>query len=220
MAGCMIQRGSVWANVVVTMSARRMERIFLMVQCLVFTKCSEKNRFETCLNRLNGGFRGFLEKKMKKVVFVVGLVFWVCAGFGQVIPLKPENWTFKPGIVQFGDSAGVARMKIVDKGTVVAKGVDFSDGTIEFDVLPSDKDFASTYFRYQDEKESECFYLRTNFGSDHPYRFEATQYTPIMGGTMCWDMFPHFQGNTRFSMTAFNHVKLVVSGKQLRVYVN
>jgi hypothetical protein len=140
---------------------------------------------------------------------------------GQVVPLKAEDWVFRPGAVEFGDSAGVARMKILSsQGNVVLKHGDFSDGTIEFDVIPIDPGFSQFDFRWQDSTETECFYFRTARGAGHPYVMEAVQYAPIVKGTMWWDIMGHYQGNASFSQAAVNHVKLVVSGRRMLVFVN
>jgi hypothetical protein len=161
----------------------------------------------------------FRRKKMKKTILFVGL-FWAVAGAAQVVPLKAANWDFSAGAVQFGDSAGVARMKIVSgRGFVVLRSCDFSDGTIEFDEIPTDPGFAQVYFRWQDSQEAECFYFRTRRGAGHPYAMDGVQYTPIIKGTMCWDAMAHYQANAVFDQTTPSHVKLVISGKQMRVYV-
>src|SRR6185437_4715749 len=156
---------------------------------------------------------------MKNLLMVL-VVFGTVAAAAQVVPLKAANWQFQPGAVEFGDSVGVARMKIgSSQGFVVLKGYDFSDGTIEFDEIPTDGDFASMYFRWQDRNEAECFYFRTRKGAGNPYAMDGVQYTPVIKGTMCWDMLPQYQTNAVFSRTAVSHVKLVVSGRQMRVYV-
>ncbi len=81
------------------------------------------------------------------------------AGLAQTVPLKAANWIFRPGAAEFGDSAGVTRLKILSsKGYVVLKNMDFGDATIEMDVIPTDPAFAQMYFRWQDSLESECFY--------------------------------------------------------------
>ena len=162
----------------------------------------------------------FLGKNMKKVIFI-GLLFWAAAASGQVVPLKAEDWVFRPGAVEFGDSVGVARMKILSsEGHVLLRRGDFSDGTIEFDVIPTDPGFSQFDFRWQDSTESECFYFRTTRGGGHPYVMEGVQYTPIVKGTMCWDIMAHYQGNASFGQGAPNHVKLVISGRRMLVYVN
>jgi len=118
-----------------------------------------------------------------------------------------------------GGQAGTegAAMKIVDgSGLVRLKGVDFSDGTIEFDILPEEKQFSSMYFRWQDSAESECFYFRT----DRMGQPQAIQYTPIIGGINCWNLFDDYQTAAEWQPKMAIHTKLVVSGKRLRVYLN
>ena len=138
----------------------------------------------------------------------------------RVVAMKPEAWAFRPGTVEFGDSAGVSRLKIVDgRQFVVLKDVDFRDGTIEFDDIPVDPGFALFCFRWQDSSENETFYFRTDVGRD-PYDMAAVQYAPIVKGVMYWDALPQFQTYASFSKTKYNHLKMVLSGRQMRVWVN
>lgn len=165
---------------------------------------------------------------MKRILFF-GLLFVGAGAMAQkktamaasVVTLKPEAWRFQAGTVQFDDSAGAARMKIVDgRGFVVLKDMDFGDGTIEFDDVPTDPNFALFCFRLQDSAEMECFYFRTTWAVGHPYAMEAVQYTPIVKGVMYWDALPHYQTFSDFSVTRYNHVKIILSGKRMRVWVN
>lgn len=145
----------------------------------------------------------------------------------QVVALRAENWVFRPGAVEFvsaagGSTSGVAgpSMKIIARNEVITlKNTDFTDGTIEFDDQPTDRGFASFYFRWQDSLENECFYFRTQ-RAGHPDDIDAVQYTPTIKGINCWDIMGHYQGNASFQQQAPNHVKLVISGRQMRVYVN
>lgn len=160
---------------------------------------------------------------MKIVVFLV-LFFGVAGAMAQkkgvVVPLRAEAWKFVDGAVQFDDSAGVARMKIVQsRWFVTLKDMDFGDGTIEFDDVPTDPTFALFCFRVQDSAENECFYFRTQLGG-HSYDMAAVQYTPIVKGVMYWDALPHYQTFCDFSTKKANHVKIVLSGRQMRVWVN
>src|SRR5258708_33030697 len=158
---------------------------------------------------------------MKRFVFI-GLLLVGFAGLAQKrVPLKPEAWKFAAGAVTFDDSAGVARMKIVNgQWLVVLKDMDLGDGTIEFDDIPIDDAFATFYFRMQDSLENETFYFRPVWAHGHPYAPEAVQYTPVVKGVMYWDALPHYQTNSDYSITAPNHVKIILSGKQMRVWVN
>ncbi|HVU95225.1 MAG TPA: hypothetical protein VHE34_08380 [Puia sp.] len=153
---------------------------------------------------------------------ILGLLFWGFAVSAQKrISLKAEAWTFRPGIAAFDDSAGMARLKVIDgRGFVVLKDLDFTDGTIEFDILPTNHDFASFFFRFQDTAETETFYLRTNWAVNHPYAMEAVQYTPIVKGVMYWDALPQYQTFSDYTLAKASHVKMIVSGKQMKVWVN
>lgn len=132
-------------------------------------------------------------------------------------PLNTAQWTFAPGKVQFIQEKGLPTMKISpDAGKVVAKGLDFSEGTIEFDVKPNNLTF---YFRYQNANENECFYLRMN-RSGNPTAIEGIQYAPVVDGVLLWDLYPQYQSNATFTKGDWNHIKLVISGAQMRIYVN
>ena len=136
------------------------------------------------------------------------------------VPMKPENWEFQAQKVEFLEYKSKSALKILKgAGPVVLKSLDFTNGTIEFDFEPLDPRFIAVYFRRQSADESECFYFRTEFAGD-PTANVAVQYAPYLGGTNTWDIMGHFQANASFQKQAWNHVKLVVSGAQMRAYVN
>lgn len=155
----------------------------------------------------------------------IGLLFLllpVCTNAQQKkteisVPMQAANWDFKPGTVEFLTYKSVPAMKILNSAdSAVLKNLDFKDGTIEYDMEPVDPRFASIHFRRASRDENECFYFRTA-GSGSEY---AIQYAPFIGGINLWDMLYHYQNIAWFEKDKWNHVKLVVSGKQLRVYVN
>jgi hypothetical protein len=136
------------------------------------------------------------------------------------VKLVPENWTFKEGTVEFLDHKGRKAMKLLTSSDrVILKNLDFKDGTIEYDVEFQDPRFASMYFRWQSGNENECFYFRTQ-RAGNPQAVDAIQYAPHVKGVNLWDLLFHFQTGADFKSGEWNHVKLVVSGKQLRAYVN
>lgn len=142
------------------------------------------------------------------------------APVAEVIPLKTENWDFAPGKVVFTDHNSVPSMKITaNSARVVLKNRDFKDGTIEFDMDPLDPAFFSFYFRRKDDKNAECFYFRTA-RAGFPKATDAIQYAPVIDGVNLWDMLYHYQANADFKTGQWNHVKLVISGKQMKAYVN
>ena len=132
----------------------------------------------------------------------------------QPLALVAEQWAFEPGSVEFSQEAGTPTMHLPpDAGKVVAKNLDFSDGTIEFDVKPRTMTFC---FRYQDAYEHECFYFRMARAGTP----EALQYAPVIDGVLMWDIYPHYQSQAAIATGEWNHVKLVISGAQMRLYIN
>ncbi|SEW53820.1 hypothetical protein [Chitinophaga arvensicola] len=133
------------------------------------------------------------------------------------VPLQASNWEFRPGGVEFTTYKSVPAMKILTtKDSAVLKQLDFTNGTIEYDMEPLDPYFTSFYFRRNSKAENECFYFRTAEAG----KGDAVQYAPHLGGINLWDMLPEYQSATWFAKDQWNHVKLVISGKQMRVYVN
>ncbi|WOK05095.1 hypothetical protein RT717_18600 [Imperialibacter roseus] len=161
---------------------------------------------------------------MKKLISIaLVLVAGICYGQKKAtvkVPMKPEHWEFAPGKVEFIEHKGQPSMKILPQaGFAVLKDMDFTNGTIEFDMETIDPNFASFYFHWQSQTENECFYLRTaRIG--YPTAKDAIQYAPFVGGVNLWDIMDHYQTNAVLKREEPNHIKLVVSGKQMMVYVN
>lgn len=101
---------------------------------------------------------------------------------GEMIPLKPENWEFKPQAVAFEEYKSVPAMKIsASNDPVVLKNMDFTNGTIEYDMEPLDPRFTSFYFHRASAEENECFYFRTARAGDKT-AVDAIQYAPHVLG--------------------------------------
>jgi hypothetical protein len=158
----------------------------------------------------------------KTAIGLLLLLLPVSAGAQQkkkaiTVPLQAAHWNFKPGTVEFLSYKSVPAMKILNSAdSAVLKNLDFKDGTIEYDMEPLDPNFTSFHFRRSSAAENECFYFRTAASGKEG----AVQYAPFLGGVNLWDMLFHYQNVAWFEKGTWNHVKLVVSGKQLRVYVN
>jgi hypothetical protein len=135
------------------------------------------------------------------------------------IAMKPENWSAKnPGVLKFADHKGVPSMEITVGGeTVTANNVNFGDGTIEFDVEFIDG-FLGFYFHRASDDEGEIFYLRNRAGDATAN--DAVQYAPILKKVNMWDMYPLYQTAANFRKDEWTHIKLVISGNQMLVYVN
>jgi hypothetical protein len=140
------------------------------------------------------------------------------------IPLKAENWTFKRGKAEFITHKSRPAMKLsltaANAGAVLLKNLDFTDGTIEYDLeVLQNRSFAPLYFRWQDSANHECFYLR-NYRAGNTKANDAVQYAPIIKGAWLWNTYYDFHSLADFKLKQWNHIKLVLSGKQMRVYVN
>jgi hypothetical protein len=104
-----------------------------------------------------------------------------------------------------------------DVAFAVAKGVSFRNGTIEFDVQP----FAmgtGLGFRRRGNNNFEYFYMRPN--GKCPQSPDCLQYAPQTHGVLLWDVFPQFQAASPIHDGEWNHIKVVVSGRRMDLYVN
>jgi hypothetical protein len=138
----------------------------------------------------------------------------------QKMYLKAENWESQPGAVEFITYKNVPAMKVVARsGQIIMKNLDFTDGTIEYDMEPVDARFTSFYFHQTSKEENEIFYFRTGRAGNNT-AMDAVQYAPVIKNVNLWDMYPQYQSNATYERGKWNHVKLVIAGKQMRVYVN
>lgn len=136
------------------------------------------------------------------------------------IAMTPEQWKGRPGKVEFVQHNGTQALQCSSSAEpVVLNGLEFGSGTIEFDVEPRQPDFVSLVFRRQNAEENEIVYLRTwNVGK--PTAPDTIQYAPTVKGVLLWDMLGQYQAPAALRSNGWNHVKLIVSGAQLRVFLN
>src|SRR5829696_3742439 len=135
-------------------------------------------------------------------------------------PFTPDRWTLSEGI-QVVDHRGVQAIEIPrlpTKPEAVLKGVTFTNGTIEVDVEGTTGLGPSIGFHRRDAATYELFYVRPNPAC--PTRADCVQYAPVTKNVLLWDIFPGPQAAANYKIDQWNHVKLVVSGRRLRVYVN
>src|ERR1044071_5328491 len=121
------------------------------------------------------------------------------------IAMKPENWTAKKTTtLKFADHNGVPSMEITEGGeTVTANNVNFSNGTIEFDV-EFISGFMGFYLLRESEDEGEISYLR-NRPADATAT-DAIQYAPIIKKVNMWDMYPQYQTAALFKQKEWTHI--------------
>lgn len=171
-----------------------------------------------------------------KHVTIVILLFFFFQPFGTVTAQKKKMYAGKlkfPFDGAYWDTSGTKSHVVSFKGiralqmeantnAVVLKNFNLSNGTIEFDTQPIDvKGFSpiGVYFRRTDGKESEYLYIRTKT-DDRKRDNDDIQYVPIIKSALPFNMYPHFDGPGDFHNDQWNHVKIVLSGFQMKVYVN
>lgn len=163
---------------------------------------------------------------MKKVMIALALLLPSAFLFAQKkpaevrIPMTPDRWETKAGAVSFTEYKSKPAIQLLTPtDAAVVKGLEFSSGTVEFDWAPDGPAFAAFYFRRKDTLETECFYLRTHV-EGVPNAMQAVQYAPFLDGVNLWDLLPNYQGPADVKKNEWNHLKLVISGQRMIVYVN
>ena len=136
------------------------------------------------------------------------------------VELRAQHWQADGEVSFTQDAAHPHGVMSVKGGGAVLKDVSFSDGTIEYDIneLVDNKGIPGIWFRQQGDDSAESFYLRTDAGC--PASIECIQYSPVSHGNEEWDVYPEFQAQAPVLATGWNHVKLVISGQRMNVYIN
>jgi hypothetical protein len=137
------------------------------------------------------------------------------------IPFEAAFWDHDVAQVEFIKHRSVSAVK--GKGgafQIFLKNQVFTNGTIEFDVELIGMGFPGINFRMsEDKKNGENFYIRS-FGAVSPETRTTLQYAALIDGMSIWDLTDEYQSGATIYQEGWNHVKLVVSGKQMKAYVN
>ncbi|MGI4881352.1 MAG: family 16 glycoside hydrolase [Janthinobacterium lividum] len=109
---------------------------------------------------------------------------------------------------------------VLDLGhaSATSKGLTFTDGTIDFDVKLTGAGILGIKFRDMGHRAAEVFYMRPQphcATSD-----DCIQYMPFENGAYEWDEYPEYQAKAPLDPIGWNHVRLVVSGRRMNVFVN
>lgn len=94
--------------------------------------------------------------------------------------------------------------------------VEFTDGTIEFDVAPMDRgNFVGILFRRESLTNQDNVYLRIHRSG----LYNAVQYAPRLGGSSTWQLYPEFNATAELPRNRWTHVRVEVRGPRMEVYV-
>lgn len=134
------------------------------------------------------------------------------------IPMTADRWETKDN-TEFSHPDGFPLgVMQVNKGVAVLKDFAFRNGTIEFDVIPRGSMGAGIGFRRRDDDTYEDFYLRPQ--PNCATAVDCMQYAPQSHGVLLWDVFPQYQAPAPLKEGTWNHIKLVVSGRRMNIFVN
>ncbi|MBW7996526.1 MAG: hypothetical protein FVQ81_08180 [Candidatus Glassbacteria bacterium] len=133
----------------------------------------------------------------------------------DVIDFESGRWVFLGSDTKVESYLGEKSLT----GRAYLEGVEFENGTIEWDMaVEGSQAYAGIYFRMQSEADHELFYLRPQ-ATD---KFDALQYMPQFNGLEAWQLYSGdgFTAEAAIPFKRWFHVKMEVSGKQARVYLD
>lgn len=165
----------------------------------------------------------YVRTSTKKIILLFCLLSsLMCIGQEIKIPMAASSWEYDSSKVEFVkyNSTDAIQGKNGAYYQVFLKNHVFANGTIEFDVALTGMGFPGINFRMsEDRKNGENFYIRS-FGPVSAAVRTTLQYAAIIDGMSIWDLSDEYQSGANISQTGWNHVKLVVSGRQMKAYVN
>jgi hypothetical protein len=150
------------------------------------------------------------------ICFLLASVAWCAEPI--TVSMSAEQWQTRENaefLRQLGFYHGLMRL---NSGDATLKDITFSDGTIEFDVDTIGRGAPGVAFRQQDENNFELLYLRPDPAC--PAFHACVQYAPQTHGVLLWDLFPQYQTRAPLRENGWNHIKMVISGRRMNVFVN
>jgi hypothetical protein len=105
-----------------------------------------------------------------------------------------------------------------EQGYATLDGASFTDGTIEFDIKPQTDEMPGIRFRQAPDGSADMLYIRV--GPNCPAAQDCLQYLPLTATRILWDMYPQYQAAAPVQADAWNHMRLVIAGRRMQVFVN
>lgn len=168
-----------------------------------------------------------LKNKIKYLLGVFLIVFLVVTGCGQssssslaseqIIPFDSDRWEIQAEESKIEEYLGQQSL-LLKGGFALVEDSNFTDGIIEYDIAFEKKlGFLGVVWRLQDKENYEHFYIRPH-QSGNP---DANQYTPEYNDIPGWQLYSGegYGAAVEYDFEGWNHVKLIVSGKDAEVYI-
>ena len=145
---------------------------------------------------------------------------WSIAAETVQVEMTPERWQ-ADGQVSFRKSERYLHgvMQVTGPGAIL-KDTTFGNGTIEYDINEDgdEEETSGIWFHRQSAEVAENVYLRPF--ADCAGTAECLQYAPVSRGNVQWDVYPEYEAAAPVKLKGWNHVKLVISGKRMNVFIN
>jgi hypothetical protein len=123
----------------------------------------------------------------------------------------------RAGDARIAEFLGRQSLWLRNSTQIMRAGVEFVDGTIEFDLAPMDKgNFVGLIFRRVNFGNHENIYLRLHRSG----LYNAVQYAPRMNGSPTWQLYPEFNAVAEFPRNQWTHVRVEVRATEMEMYVN
>jgi hypothetical protein len=134
------------------------------------------------------------------------------------LPMTAAHWTTNGDAKFVVDAVHPDGVLHLSHASVTSRGVTFVDGTIDFDVKLAGAGILGIKFRDTGRRAAEVFYMRPQ--SNCATSDDCVQYMPYENGAYEWDEYPEYQARAPLDPNGWNHVRLVVSGRRMNVFIN
>jgi hypothetical protein len=153
------------------------------------------------------------------LLLVCCCVFASASAFAQRrdVPMTSDRWRTVFGKPEFKEHKGMPAVVFAQEGAVTLNDLTFGNGTVEFDVDPAAMG-AGLAFRMQGLQSMEMLYFRPQ--ANCATAPDCVQYAPFAREVLLWDLFPQYQAPAPLRQNEWNHVKMVISGRRMNLFVN
>lgn len=137
---------------------------------------------------------------------------------GEVIPFNEDNWDIEAKAFVLENYQGKDSIYL-QQGAATLKGMEFLNGTIEFDVYLTERQgFPGVSFRQFDDINKESFFLRPHL-SGKP---DANQAAPAINGLVSWQLYfgERYSFAYEYNFEGWTHIRLVVKDDKAQVYLD
>lgn len=154
------------------------------------------------------------------LISIIGLGLLSSPIVAEDVPVSSDRWEIEGKSHKFETFMGKETI-FLNQSSMTLKGLDFENGTLEYDVyMTYERGFSGIRFRAREDNQQDMkeeFYIRSHL-SGKP---DATQYTPVFNGNAAWQLYhgPQYSTPYIFKENEWLHVKINVVGEKADIYL-